>query len=328
MNSVDRVLLDRIQRSFPLVPRPFRVLSEGLDLDEKGVRNRVLALKMQGLVRQISAIFNTGALGYRSTLVAMAVDEAHVNAAAQVIDSYPGVSHNYLRPGDYNLWYTIAVPPWESVKETVESLAAKAGGWPTLVLPAIRKYKLAVVLEVLEEGEGDVPEDRNESPLLESTVAFKPTDRNIRIVRCIQEDLPLSERPFATWGESLGMTEESLLELMAGWLSQGIIRRFAAVLDHRRVGFGGNGMVIWYCPEDIIDRYGTILSSYPEVSHCYHRPAYPEWPYNLYAMVHGRTENECRKIARKLGAAIHLHNYRILFSTREFKKVRLKLFWK
>ena len=326
MNSVDRVLLDRIQRFFPLVPRPYRVLSEDLDVDEKGVRDHIRALKEQNLVRQISAIFNTGALGYRSSLVAMAVDEDHIEAAAEVINSYPGVSHNYLRPGSYNLWYTIAVPPWKSMKATVEELAARAGGWSTLILPAIRKYKLAVVLEVLEEGEGDAPEERNESPLLEATASFKPTAQNIRIVRCIQEDLPLVERPFAAWGESLGMSEEGLLELMAGWVSQGIIRRFAAVLNHRRVGFRGNGMVVWSCPEDLIDRYGTILSSYPEVSHCYHRPAYPEWPYNLYAMVHGRTEDECHKIARKLGEAVNLRDYRISFSTREFKKVRLKLF--
>jgi DNA-binding Lrp family transcriptional regulator len=110
-------------------------------------------------------------------------------------------------------------------------------------------------------------------------------------------------------------------------MSNGFIRRFAAVLNHRQVGFSANGMVVWNCPEERLDVSGAILSSHAEVSHCYCRPSYPAWPYNLYAMVHARSEEECRGIAEKLGNSIGLGDYRILFSTKEFKKIRLKLFW-
>jgi len=327
LDATTRVLLDRIQRSFPIVSIPYQVLSEGLGIGEAEVRERLGLLKKQNLLRQISGIFNTGALGYRSSLVAMAVPDDKLTQAVAAINGYPGVSHNYLRPGTYNVWFTIAVPPGHSLRETVGTLAATAGGWSTLILPALRKYKLAVVLDVLEEIEGDSADERNGPPQLEPSVSFQATAQNIRVVRCIQEDLPLVERPFAVWAETVGMTETELLDLISTWISHGFMRRFAAILNHREVGFSANGMVVWSCPSEHIDTYGTILASHPEVSHCYHRPGFAEWPYNLYAMVHGRSVDECEKVAKKLAQEIGLGGYRILFSTKEFKKIRLKLFW-
>jgi DNA-binding Lrp family transcriptional regulator len=283
-------------------------------------------MKKDRLVRQISAIFNTGGLGYRSSLVAMAVAEDALDAAARAVNAYPGVSHNYLRPGSYNMWFTVAVPPGESLEEEVAHLSERAGGWPFILLPAIKKYKLAVVLDVLDEPEGETSAV-SAAPQVEAQRVFDPTPENVRIVRCIQEDLPLEERPFRVWAGDLGLGEEELLGLIRSWTERGWIRRFAAVLNHREVGFGANGMVVWRCDPDQIDSLGQILAGYPEVSHCYHRPAHPQWPYNLYAMIHGRTEEECRAIAQRLADAVGLSDYQILFSTREFKKIRLKLFW-
>ena len=327
MDATNRVLLDRTQRSFPIVSRPYQALSEGLGIGEEEVRERLGLLKEQNLLRQISAIFNTGALGYRSSLVAMKVPDSELDRAVAAINRYPGVSHNYLRPGAYNMWFTIAVPPGQSLDETVGRLSREAGGWPTLILPALRKYKLAVVLDVLEETEGDPPEDRSDLPHLEPSVSFQTNSRNIRVVRCIQEDLPLVERPFMVWAASVGMTEGELLDLITDWLQHGFMRRFAAVLNHREVGFSANGMVVWNCPAERIDEYGYILASHAEVSHCYYRPGFTGWPFNLYAMIHGRSLEDCHKTAAKLAQGIHLDDYRILFSTREFKKIRLKLFW-
>jgi DNA-binding Lrp family transcriptional regulator len=327
LDSTSRVLLDRVQRSFPIVSDPYRTLSEGLEISEEEVRERIGALKQSGVIRQISAIFNTGALGYRSSLVAMAVPQEALERAALAVNAHPGVSHNYLRPGHFNMWFTIAAPPGQSLEAVVSELSARAGGIPALVLPAVKKYKLAVVLDVLEEGDWDHTEEKPELPPTESDTSFRPTPANIRIVKCIQEDLPLVEKPFGAWADSLKMQESELLTTVSDWMRQGTIRRFAAVLNHRQVGFRANGMVVWNCPKDRIDGIGAILASYPEVSHCYNRPAYPEWPYNLYAMIHGRSPEECRSIADRLAEATGLHSFRILFSTREYKKIRLKLFW-
>ena len=328
MDATNRVLLDRVQRSFPIVSDPFGVLSEGLEISGLEVRERIASLKDSGAIRQISAIFNTGALGYRSSLVAMAVSREALSRAVEAVNAYPGVSHNYLRPGcSFNMWFTIAVPPGETPEAVVRELSAKAGGLPALVLPAVKKYKLAVVLDVLEEGDWEYQGEKTELPPTESDTNFRPTPENIRIVKCIQEDLPIVQNPFGVWADSLEMEESELLEVVSDWMRSGTIRRFAAVLNHRQVGFSANGMVVWNCPRDMLDETGAILASYPEVSHCYCRPAYPEWPYNLYAMVHGRSPQECEAIAARLAAAAGLDNFRILFSTKEFKKKRLKLFW-
>lgn len=328
MDSVTRTLLDNIQRSFPIVARPYFALSEILKLNEAQVIERLARLKVQKIVRQISAIFNTGALGYRSSLVAMAVPEGDLERAAAIVNSYPGVSHNYLRSSTYNMWFTIAVPPTQNLTETVYQISEAAGNFPTMILPALRKYKLAVVLDLFEENGGEVSTGHDISSRFESSSTFQPDPQNIRVVQCIQEDLPLVANPFRVWADELAMKEDDLLDLISKWLTGGIIRRFAAVLNHRQVGFNANGMVVWPCPEERIDESGAILAAFPEVSHCYYRPSQDGWPYTLYAMVHGRNSDECQAIAERLAKAINLNDYRILFSTHEFKKIRLKLFWK
>jgi len=327
VDTIDRLILDRIQRAFPLVVDPFESIGLGLEMDGEEVLRRIESYKDLKLVRQISAIFNTGALGYRSCLVAMAVPERGLDAAVEAINRYPGVSHNYLRPCKYNVWYTIAVPPGQSLEETVAALSQEAGGWPTLILPAIRKYKLAVVLDVLDEGQGEFPQETMAPASLEAVGRFLPTIENIRVVKCVQEDLPLVKRPFLVWAGGLDMEEQRLLDLLTDWVNRGIMRRFAAILNHRQVGFSANGMVVWSCPEERLDQDGKKLATFNEVSHCYHRPGFSDWPYNLYAMIHGRSLDECYATASRLSAAIDNRDFQVLVSTREFKKIRLKLFW-
>lgn len=330
IERLDRILLNRIQQSFPLVSEPFRKLEKELGLESREIIKRVRDLKNRRIVRQISAIFNTGALGYRSSLVAMAVPEEAIEKAAMVVNSYPGVSHNYLRPACFNMWFTIAVPPSESIDSVVGELVKKAGNFPFILLPAVKKYKLAMVLDMIDEGETIVNPEGSRSALvnLDSHKEISSlTSTHIRIVRCVQEDLPVVEKPFKHWAEELGIDEGELLNTLREWLSKGIIRRFAAILNHREAGFTANGMIVWMCPEDRIDEAGIKLASFPEVSHCYHRPARPGWPYNLYAMIHGKTVDKCREFAGFLSNIIGIREYEVLFSVREFKKVRLKLFW-
>jgi len=195
-----------------------------------------------------------------------------------------------------------------------------------IILPAVKKYKLAMVLDVMGE-DNDFDDEEDEFPDISPKKHFEPTEENIRIVRCVQEDLPLDPRPFSVWANQLGVTEDFLLEWLISKDKGGVIRRFAAVLDHRRAGFTANGMIVWHCKDEELDSLGEYLARQPEVTHCYHRPAYPDWPYNLYAMVHGKTKEECLSIAAKLARLPSLKDYRVLFSTREFKKIRLKLFW-
>ncbi|MGC8719365.1 MAG: Lrp/AsnC family transcriptional regulator [Thermodesulforhabdaceae bacterium] len=330
IEKLDRLLLNRLQQSFPLIAEPFRRIGEELGIKTEEVIERIDNLKRRRILRQISAIFNTGALGYQTSLIAVAVPENFIDRAVQIINAYPGVSHNYLRPSaDFNIWFTIAVPPGQNMETIVKGLVDQAGGFPFIILPAIRKYKLAMVLDMVDEGEGETTSGSTLTYSIANGSAQPATlsSMHIRIIRCVQEDLPVIERPFRLLSEKLGIKEADLIEILNQWLKRGIIRRFAAILNHREAGFMANGMVVWFCPEDRIDIAGRRLASFTEVSHCYHRPSHPRWPYNLYAMIHGRTVEKCHQIARILADAIDNHDYRVLFSEKEFKKIRLKLFW-
>lgn len=330
VEKLDRLLLNRLQRSFPIVSEPFAVIGESLGIKPEDVIRRIEGLKRRRILRQISAIFNTGALGYQTALVAVAVPDHLIEKSAQAINAYAGVSHNYLRPGnDFNLWFTIAVPPGQDMEIVVKKLVDDAGGFPFIILPAIKKYKLAMVLDMVDESENEATPVTMINPLFRNT-SSQPillSSEHIRIIRCAQEDLPTVERPFQLVSQRLGIDEHKLIDTLNEWLNAGIIRRFAAILNHREAGFMANGMVVWSCPEDRVDFAGIRLAAFPEVSHCYQRPSHPQWPYNLYAMIHGKTIEKCQQTAKLLADAIDIHDYKVLFSVREFKKIRLKLFW-
>jgi len=145
-------------------------------------------------------------------------------------------------------------------------------------------------------------------------------------VRVLQEDLPITSRPFAVEAEALGVSEEALLAQARAFLDEGVMRRFAAVLRHQEAGFEANGMACWAVPEERIEEVGSILAASPRVSHCYHRPTYPDWPYPLYSMVHSRSREECESIVAGLSRQTGISDYTILFSSKEYKKERVKYF--
>ena len=152
-----RRLLDLLQRDFPLNAQPFAAIGERLGLPEEEVLARVRRLKgteRGRLIRQISAIFDTTALGYKSTLVAMQVPQGEVDRAAAAINRHPGVSHNYQRDHAWNLWFTLAVPPEEDLEASAQALVREAGGYPYRLFPALRVFKIGVRLDM--EGADDV----------------------------------------------------------------------------------------------------------------------------------------------------------------------------
>ncbi len=153
------------------------------------------------------------------------------------------------------------------------------------------------------------------------------SDRDKEIVRVLQEGVPLVNRPFQALAGQLDMSEEELLETIEDFLRRGIIRRFGAVMRHQDLGYVANAMIVWQVPEDRIEEVGGIMAGFQEVTHCYQRPAYPpDWPYNLFTMVHGRKREDCREIASRLSKAAGIDNFRMIFSTDELKKSGMKYF--
>lgn len=325
MDTTDRKLLNLLQNRFPLVVEPFKALGLNLGIPEGEVIERTRRLKERGIIRQISAIFDSRALGYKSTLVAMRVDPARIDKAGEAISQHPGVSHNYQRDHALNLWFTLTIPPTEDLESTVKDLERRAKAERTLLLPAIRTFKVGVSFDMT--GEQDPAASNEVHPRRFQEAPARPlSSGEIELVRGLQQDLGLETRPFQKLAEKLDISEEELLEKACSFQSQGLMRRFAAVLRHQKAGFSVNVMGVWRVPEGQVPQVGAIMATFAGVSHNYQRPTYPDWPYNLFTMVHGRTKEECLAVLKAISEKTGISDYALLWSTKEYKKVRVRYF--
>jgi len=329
LEDLDRELLNAVQWDFPLDPRPFAVIGERLGLSEEATRERVARVKALGVLRQLSAIFDTRALGYGSALVAAQIDPDRVDEAAAVISAHPGVSHNYKRNHRYNLWYTVAVPPGDSLEEHVEVLHRDSGALVTRRLPTLKLYKIGVKLDMTGATAADAKAEvlEHERPeRREHMEAPELSDLEIATIRVVQEDLPLVERPFAAYAELIGTDEQTVLDLLASFKERKLMRRFAAVMNHRSAGFKANAMGVWAVPEDQLDEIGPQMAGFALVSHCYRRPTYDDWPYSVFTMVHGKNGTECEATIAAIAAETGVSEYALLWSVKEYKKTRVRYF--
>lgn len=324
IDSLDKQLLNEIQWQFPLVDKPFLEISKRYNVSEDEVLERIKILKRIGLIRQINAIFDTRRLGYKSTLVAFSVLQDKLDQVANEVNRHPGVSHNYERNHEYNMWFTLAVPPFGDMKRDLEHMASLDGVTKYRVLPTLRLYKIGVKLDVLNQDPSD-PKPNEELKTV-SQAKFTVTDLDKKFIRVLQEDIETTAEPFKKSARALGITTGELFAKAKEYEQLGVIRRFAAILRHRDAGFSANGMVVWKVPEDKIDEVGYKLATFPQVSHCYRRPVFYDWPFNLFSMVHARTLKAAERIAESMSSAVKIKEYSILFSTREFKKQRVKYF--
>lgn len=327
MDEIDRRLLNHVQSDFPLAHRPYAELAFGLDCSEDEVIARVRALRQERIIRQISAIFDTRALGYKSSLVAARYPADGLHRGAQVVNEHPGVTHNYERNHEFNLWYTIAVPPTSDLEATIQRLHELSGAEATRVMYTLKLFKIGVNLDMTGQREASAtskPEYGERDR--ERASGFILTPRDVDVVREFQEDLSIEPAPFAPMADRLGITEDELFDAARSLQERGFLRRFAAILYHRRAGFRSNAMGVWAVPDDQIAEIGPRMASFSSVSHCYQRPTYPDWPYSVFTMVHGRSDEECESLLAAIRDATGITTYRSLYSTREYKKTRVRYF--
>jgi DNA-binding Lrp family transcriptional regulator len=325
MTDRDRALLDLIQTDFPLEARPYQVLAEKLDWTEDEVIASMRKLRDLHVLRQMSAIFDSRRLGYRTSLVAMKVAPERVQEAAEIINQHPGVSHNYERNHPYNIWFTIAVPPTGDLQRDVDELHERAGAEKTWMLPTLKLFKIGVVLDMT--GEADLlrkSEVKHSWSKIEIFDAPSPSDQEL--IRVMQQDLELVPRPFDAWAAQLGISVEQLFTDAHRLLESKMMRRFSAVMHHRDAGYISNAMAVWEVPKERIDEVGPQMASFAAVSHCYERPVYPDWPYSIFTMVHGRKKGDCMAIVDAIEKETGITDRALLFSTKEFKKVRVQYF--
>jgi DNA-binding Lrp family transcriptional regulator len=326
LDDLDKQIITELQKDFPLVEEPFKKLAGTFNLTEADYTARLQKLKDLKILRQISGIFDTRNLGYQSTLVASRVDSAHLEEAARIVNQHPGVSHNYRRSDNFNMWYTLAVPPDQSLEGTVNKLHELSGATSTHIMPTLYLYKIGVQLNLTDkkENSGGSPKSFTQEDRAGNRPPLTPLD--IEYIRVLQEDLPLVSRPFKKIGETKGYSEADVIQKAKDFVTQGYARRFAAVIHHRNAGFTANAMVVWVVPKEERDRVGRIMGGFSEISHCYERPTYPDWPYSLFTMIHGRTTKDCEAVVAKIVEKAGDYSRKFLYSTTEFKKIRLKYF--
>jgi len=315
-------LLYQMQHDFPLTPRPFKALADTLGSSEEEVLNTVRRLKEEQIIRQTSAIFDTKRLGYKSSLVAFKVPEEKIDTAAEIINAHPGVSHNYLRNHDYNIWFTMAVSPESrlGLEKTIEILKEQTGADDGIVLPTLKMFKIKVQMDTTGKRA------KKEKVTQAAHKALTLTDEHIAVIKALQKDIAVTPEPFKSVTEALNISYERLFEIAKELKESGVMRRFATILNHRKAGFGANAMSVWSVPEAKGEEVGRQLAAFSAVSHCYLRPRYPDWPYNLFAMVHAKTQEECNRLIEEMAQETGLSEYGKLYSTREFKKQRLVYF--
>jgi siroheme decarboxylase len=326
LDDLDRKLLNLMQGSFPLDPRPYAAVAVAAGCGEEEALERVARLVRERIIRQVTPIYDTRALGYSSMLVAAKVDPQHPWAAAKIVNSHPGVSHNYLRNHDFNMWFTIAVERDSrlGLDGTLEVLAELTGAESMRQLPTLRLFKIRMDLE-MEKGTETLAAPGGEStPAPIAAVDYD--ERDVAVIRATQGDMPVVAEPFAPAAAALGMPVGELLEHMAGMRERGLLRRVAAILYHRRAGFSANGMGVWKVPPERIEALGPRMASFRGISHCYQRPTYPDWPYSIFTMAHGRSKEECDAVLDAIAADTGIEQRATLYSSTEFKKIRLLYF--
>jgi len=324
MDNLDKEILNEIQWTFPLVTQPYHDISKKFGMTPEVMKERLINLKKIGVLRQLSAIFDTRKLGYKSSLVAMEIEPDKLDFIAQQINRHPGVSHNYERNHQFNLWFTLAVPPGSDLKTEVDKFQKLEGIKKVRMLPTIQLFKIGVKLDMVEEKKHEVKPSEEKKKVQD--VKFEATEADKKFIRELQKDLDIIDRPFLNAAKKLGISEEQVFEKLKHYEEIGVMRRYAAILRHRDVGFVANGMIVWKVPEERITEVGEKLGAFPQVSHCYQRPVYADWPYNVFSMIHCKSQNEAKEMAKTIQAQINVDEYQILFSAREFKKSRVEYF--
>ncbi|MDA3907944.1 MAG: Lrp/AsnC family transcriptional regulator [Sulfurimonas sp.] len=315
-------ILSRIQKKFPLVARPFQVIAQELGMSEEEVLDILQEQKKSNIIRQTSAIFDTKRLGYKSSLVAFKVAKEKISAAVKIINSHPGISHNYERNHEFNIWFTLGVAPDSKLglDRTVEILAELTEADDYIMLPTLKLFKINVKLNTTGKDE----KKEEVKKVVHTEIDMTPIHH--AIVRKAQYDIDMVSEPFKKIIDELEIDYDKFFSILKELQEAGIMRRFASILNHRKAGFNANAMVVWDVDETNGEEIGATAASFSAVSHCYLRPKYANWPYNLFTMVHGKTKEETNSIIAEMANEIEAKSHMPLYSSREFKKVRIEYF--
>jgi DNA-binding Lrp family transcriptional regulator len=319
LDTLDRRLLNAIQADFPLTEKPYADLGNRLGISADEVLSCLTQLKAEHIVRMIGPVIDARRLGFESSLVAAKVSEDRIEHAEQIISQHPGVSHGYERNHQFNIWFTLAVRQQDDIDAELEKINREIGAEKIISLKSIKVYKIGAYFDM--EGDSGAPAP-NKSSLAAKPLQLSQIDK--AIINELQQDLPLTSTPFNAIAGRVGLEVGPFLLKCRSLIREGAIRRFSASINHRQAGFSANAMSCWAVPSDRVDGIGGKLAGLKEVSHCYERQTNLDWRYNLFAMVHGHSKENCQEIIDRICKETGLYDSIVLYSTKEFKKQRVK----
>jgi len=327
--AIEKEVLTQLQRGVEPVARPFK----GLALPERDVVELLNRASDDGYLRRFGIIYDARRLGYKSMLCALDCAEDRRDQKANIIANYPGVTHCYERQPLINdtpyptLWFTFAMlheqfaVGLDEIRSQIEDENSKL-----LQLPALRRFKIDVIFDLQkakrEERFPGAPAATDEDQT-EEFRTFSAQERDL--VRATDQQIPLVATPFAEVAKQVGQSEEMILDTLRVWKQEGIVRRIAVVLNHRKSGFKANGMCVWPVEADIASA-GRGVASRPEVTHCYQRPRRKEFPFDLYAMIHTPSWSQTKALFRDISSQCDLPNGELFASLREYKKTSMQYF--
>jgi len=318
LTKLQKQLCNALQEGLPICSRPFDDLAKYLDSDEETVLREIKELKRAGVIRRICALINYRALGKSSTLVAAHIPQESLQEVTEAVNALRGVSHNYLRSHYYNLWFTLQAEFTEQIEVILSKLSGRLG-IDFYSLPVERAFKLDVRFDAESESQPLVQDV--EQPPKGETVELSENQK--RILSKLQDELDLTGEPF-DFLCSEGLGKQEVLRIIAELIDKGVIRRVAAVLDHRKLGFVANILFACEVPQDRIVEAGKRLARFGIVSHCYERKTFRDWPYNLFAMMHGRSMGEIQHVINKFVEAEKIDSFELLPTAAELKKQPVK----
>lgn len=318
-------LLNEMQNEVPLVERPYQALGEKVGLGEDEVVEAIRSLKEDRILRQVSTIFDTRTLGYQSSLVAAKAPAAKADEVAAKLNGHPGVSHNYARVHDFNIWFTIACPGDSSLEDHIRVLQELSGAESIRLLPTLHLFKIGMKIDATGgKARADKSPSYSEKDRHKERVPLTARDRDY--VRALQLDMEVRADPYAPVAKELKTTTGELFAWCKAFQKQGRMRRVAGIMNHRVAGFRANGMGVWIVPDARVQEIGDYFATISEVTHCYLRPTYADWPYNIFSMVHSSKASQCDQVLKDMADHTGIAEYATLYSVKEYKKIRLEYF--
>lgn len=313
LNDLQKRLCGRLQEGLPFCAQPFAEIARELGSTEAEVLQQTRELKKSGVIRRLSAVINPRALGMASTLVTAHVPADQIDSVAAAVNALAGVSHNYLRGHHYNLWFTLQEPSFERIDETLSKLKEQFGV-EFHSLPVTQVFKLDVRFD--PEDDDSLMQDAYEIPAAEPA-SLRPEHK--RLLGSLQQGIEVTSRPFDALQHD-GRSAEDVLRLLTELNALGVLRRVAAVMDHRKLGYTVNVMFAAEVPSGVVADAGRSLARFRAVSHCYERQTFEGWPFNLFAMLHARSEATIARAIHEFAKVAEVRSHLLLPTVAELKK--------